>query len=149
MNPVITQALDAILLERKDQSYSASFRAADELIAVYGETELAERLFSEIPRTVPFEIVAELFDILTWQTSDNGSAIHRTVERWLLEGLDNRKLLIALHLDSCPFIDTEDMRKVLSQLAEKNPRVAGRCRLLIQSRASTAEEANRTDEPGS
>ena len=139
MNSAIAKVLEAICLERDDATYSASFRAAAELLAAYGESGLADRLVNEIPRMVPFEIVAELFDILTWQTSDNGSAIHRTVEGWLLEGSDNRKLLIALHLDSYLFIDIEEMTGVLSDLAEKNPRVAARCKLLIQSRASTAE----------
>lgn len=66
-------------------------------------------------------------------------SLHRTVEDWLLEGADNRKLLIALHLDAYPFIDSDEMTRVLTDLAERNPRVAPRCKLLIQSRASTAE----------
>jgi len=83
---------------------------------------------------VPFELVAELFNLLAWQTNDNGASVTRTIETWLREGTDNRKLLIALHLDVYPFIDDEEMERVLSHLAETNVRVSARCKELIRSR---------------
>ncbi len=95
MHSVISAALDAICVERDDQQYSVSFDTAAAVVTEFGEPNLANILFSEIPRTVPFELVPELFDLLTWQTNDNGGSIHRTVETWLREGNDNRKLLIA------------------------------------------------------
>lgn len=134
MHPIISSALQAICRERDDQQYSESFDAVSALVQEFGEKDLAERLFSEIPRTVPFEIVAELFELLVWQTDDNGAAIHRTIEGWLREGVDNRKLLIALNLGTYPFIDHEEMERVLSNLAEVNPRVSDRCKKVIQSR---------------
>lgn len=36
MNQAIAKVLEAICLERDDETYSASFRAADELLAAYG-----------------------------------------------------------------------------------------------------------------
>lgn len=93
---------------------------------------------SALARTVPFEIVAELFDILSWQTNDNGADIHRTLERWLLEGLDNRKLLIALHVEVYLFLDEDERVRVLSDLAQKNSRVAARCKVLVENRGSGA-----------
>ena len=134
MHPVISAALDAICLERDDQRYSASFDTAAAVVSEFGEPDLANILFSEIPRTVPFELVAELFDLLAWQTNDNGASITRTIEAWLREGTDNRKLLIALHLEVYPFIEDAEMERVLSHLAETNVRVSARCKELIQSR---------------
>ena len=142
MSPTISKVLEAICLERDNERYSTSFAAAAELIAAYGEDRLADRLadrlFNEIPATVPFEIVAELFDIISWQTNDNGTGIARTLESWLLAGLENRKLRIALQVEVYPFLDADEMVRVLSDLAQKNPKVAARCKLLIQSRSSGA-----------
>ncbi|MDO3560959.1 hypothetical protein [Ralstonia pseudosolanacearum] len=123
-------------MERDDKEYSASFDAVVAIVREFGERDLPNILFSEIPRTVPFELVAELFDLLAWQTNDNGASVTRTIEAWLREGLDNRKLLIALHLEVFPFIDDEEMNRVLSHLAETNVRVAARCNELIWSRRS-------------
>ncbi|MGC0096438.1 hypothetical protein, partial [Ralstonia pseudosolanacearum] len=134
MHPVISAALDAICLERDDKEYSVSFDAAAAVVRVFGERDLANVLFSEIPRTVPFELVAQLFDLLAWQTNDNGASVTRTIEAWLREGRDNRKLLIALHLEVYPFIDHREMERVLSHLAETNFRVAARCKELMRSR---------------
>ncbi len=106
-----------------------------------GEQQLAERLFDQIPRTIPFELVAELFELLVWQTNDNGAAIHRAIEAWLRAGFDNRKLLIALHLGAYPFVNPDEMETVLSELAEKNTRVAQRCNELILSRRSNGRAA--------
>ncbi|MCO5412142.1 hypothetical protein [Ralstonia mojiangensis] len=131
MHPVISAALDAICLERDDQNYSASYETAAAIVKEFGERDLAEIVFSEIPRTVPFELVAELFNLIAWQTTDNGASVTRTIEAWLREGQDNRKLLIALHLEVFPFIDDEEMYRVLSHLGETNSRVSARCKELI------------------
>lgn len=59
----------------------------------------------------------------------------RTMEGWLREGKDNRKLLIAVHVEVYPFIDAREMCAVLSQLEQTAiPRVAARCRELIRLR---------------
>jgi hypothetical protein len=55
MKPEISKILVAICLERDNRKYSATFVAASGLAAAYGETGLADRLFNEIPRTMPFE----------------------------------------------------------------------------------------------
>lgn len=69
MNPIIEAALEAICREREEAGTSATFDAVEALHQAYGEEDLANRLFAEIPRTVPFEIVVELFDILAWETA--------------------------------------------------------------------------------
>ena len=135
MNPILDAALDAICREREEASFAAAFEAVEALHQAYGEEDLANRLFAEIPRTVPFEIVVELFDILAWETHDNGAAMTRTMEGWLRDGTDNRKLLIALHLEVFPFIDAQEMYAVLSRLeATATPRVRERCTQLIRER---------------
>ena len=140
MHTIISRALDAICLERDDQKYSASFDAVSALVKEFGEQGLAERLFSEIPRTVPFELVAELFEFLTWQTEDNGGAIHQTFENWLRDGTDSRKILIALNSGVYPFRDDQEMEQVLSQLVQTNARVAGRCQEVIQARKKQSDK---------
>ena len=117
MSPVLSAALQTLCQERDSGEYSAAFEAVSALVNEYGECELANRLFEEIPGTVPFELVAELFNLLVWQTNDNGDAITQTAESWLCKGSDIRKLRIALNLDVYPFLDEVEMRQVLSALA--------------------------------
>jgi hypothetical protein len=132
MHKIISAALDAICLERDNKKYSASFDAAAAIVAEFGEVNLANILFSEIPRTVPFELVSELLDLLIWQTNDNGADIAKTIETWLREGTDNRKLLIALNIhDIYPFADSEEMERILTHLARTNGCVSSRCKELI------------------
>jgi hypothetical protein len=138
MHPILATALDKICQERDEKCYSASLDAVAAVARHFGEVNLAEVLFSEIPRTVPFELVAELFDLLAWQTNDNGASMTRTTETWLREGSDNRKIQIALHLEIYPFVDGEEMERVLFPLAKTNTRVSARCMALIDARRSTS-----------
>ena len=138
MHPVLATALAKICQERDEKSYSASLDAVSAIVRHFGEVNLAEVLFSEIPRTVPFELVAELFDLLAWQTNDNGASMARTTEAWLREGSDSRKLLIALHLEVYPFVDGGEMERVLLPLAKTNARVSARCMALIHARRSAS-----------
>jgi hypothetical protein len=134
MTPILEKVLAAICRER-DARFDQTFRLVDELLAEYGEDDLANRLVEEIPRDVPFEIVTDLLDILAWSASEKVSfAIGRTLEDWLRAGMDTRKLKIALHCESYPFVDQEEMERVLGHLAETNGDVSGRCRLLIAER---------------
>lgn len=134
MNPILQKSLDAICLERDGFEYSTAFDAAYELVKEYGEENLANRLFSEIPRAIPYEIVADLFNILIWQTSDNGSALCRETDDWLIETSDNRKILISLAMDAYPFLDFEKMKTVLTNLANSKPKFSEKCKKLILSR---------------
>ena len=134
MNSAIANALEAICEERDDREYDESFDLVRKMVEALGEQNIAERLYSEIPRNVPFELVAELFDLLAWQTEDNGSEIARTAERWLRECSDTRKLLISLNLDIFPFVDPQEMETVLSRVASSKPRVAMHCKKLIEAR---------------
>lgn len=135
MHPLVAQAIDSICLSRDEGNWkSLDEDVLSNLIQEFGEDALSERLYREIPRSVPYEVVCDLFDLLAWRTNDNGASVTRAVEDWLIEGLDDRKLRIALHLGVYPFIDVHQMEDVLSRLAEKKPMLAHRCSELIKSR---------------
>ncbi|MGE7955929.1 hypothetical protein ACQKQA_04880 [Pseudomonas sp. NPDC089530] len=134
MHQTVARALDLIALENSRPEYPEAFRAAQAVVTEFGELDLADRLFADIPESVPFLLVVKLFDLLAWQTDDNGSAMTRTIERWLVEGTSLRKVQIALNLDVYPFLDECEMCRVLSDIAELHPQVADKCQQLIGSR---------------
>lgn len=139
VSPILQQTLAAIQNER-DQSFDKSFELADDLLAEYGESNLAERLYQEIPSDCPWEIVADLFAILVWSLSDPGSSsLIDTTNRWLSQGDDLRKIQIALNIDIHPFAEQATMVDVLSRVASRYPDVAPRCRELITSRKQIRE----------
>lgn len=141
MYPAVQRAIDSICLSRDEDGWqSLDEDALAALVEEFGERDLADRLYEEIPRTVPFEIVCDLFDLLAWRTNDNRASVTRTAERWLREGIDNRKVLIALNLEVYPFIDPVEMDEVLSKLATNNSKVSARCRQMIKNRKN--EERN-------
>ena len=142
MTTILKQVIDYICRER-DTSFADTFTLVQELLAEYGEGDLANRLFAEIPRDVPFEVVTDLLDILSWSASEEASvAMARTREGWLREGKDNRKLRIALHGEAYPFVDADEMERVLGHLAETNGAVSSECRRLIEQRR---RESQRTE----
>jgi len=135
MYTTVKRAIESICLSRDEYCWQTLDEdALAALVEEFGESDLANRLYQEIPRSVPFEVVCDLFDLLAWRTEDNGTSVTCTIEHWLREGVDNRKLLIALHLDVYPFIDPAEMDEVLSQLAKNNLKVSSRCLELIEKR---------------
>jgi hypothetical protein len=138
MQPVLVEALAAISAERP-RSFDRSFRLVDRLLREYGEAGLADRLASEIPPEVPWELVVDLLDILAWSTSDNGAAISRTAEAWLRAGDDPRRVRIALDLEVYPFLDRAEMEGVLRGIVARYPDLSHRCEELIESRRHLAE----------
>jgi hypothetical protein len=119
--------------------FDQSFGLVNQLIEEYGESNLAERLYADIPTTYPWEVIADLFCILVWSTSDGGAALTKTTESWLLAGKEINKIQIALHLEAYPFSDREQMEKVLSGISRLYPEVAPRCEELIASRKELKE----------
>lgn len=132
MNETLTKALKAI--DAEAPTFDKAFELVDELLLAYGEHDLAERLFSDIEKETDWRVVADLFAILQWSTSDNGHAIALSAERWLRACDDERKVNIALHLDTYPFSDKSEMNEVLQIAAGKFPSCSIRCKSLIQSR---------------
>ncbi|MDR6957256.1 hypothetical protein J2W43_001232 [Pseudomonas brassicacearum] len=136
MHQVVERALNVIAAESSEPEYIEAFSAARAVVVEFGEQNLADRLFADIPDSISFMEVARLFDFLAWQTDDNGSAVTRTVERWLVEGTDLRKIKIAPNLDVYPFTDEQEMSRVLSNVEICHPQVADNCQRLISSRQS-------------
>ena len=115
MNERLWHAVQTVARERGGK-FKAAFAAVASLVAEFGESDIADRIVSEIPASVAWEVVADLLGILEWSTRDNGASIHRAAERWLIDGNDVRRIQVALHLDAYPFQDFEQMTHVLGRL---------------------------------
>lgn len=137
-NDILTETLAAISAER-GKKFDRSFALVDRLLAEFGEANLAERLYSAIPDECPWEVVADLFGILQWTTTDNGAALGRAAEVWLRTSEEPRKIRVALSLESYPFLDRTEMEKVLRDVAARHPDVATRCAELIEARRKLRE----------
>lgn len=133
MNKILKKTLSCI--EKENGEFDKSFSLVDLLIQEYGEERLAERLYSEIDHAIDCKVVAALYGILVWSTSDNGHALIKTTEQWILDCEDVRKISIALHLDVFPFRESSEMEKRLSDVARKFPSITSRCEELIRERA--------------
>lgn len=116
-------------------NFRESFPLVNELLKEYGQEDLAERLYNDIPIDCPWEVVANLFGILIWSMDDSGAAaLFDATNQWLLEGNSLRRIKIALHIDVCPFYNQQQMRDVLTELANQYPEVAQQCYDFISSR---------------
>jgi hypothetical protein len=135
----LDQALQTVAQERGHQ-FNEAFRAASQLVAEWGESNLAERILTAAPVSVPWEVVADLLGILEWSTQDNGAAIRQQADRWLVEAKDLRRVQVALNLDTYPFASLAQMSAVLAEVATHHPEVASQCAQLVhQRRAQRAE----------
>ena len=135
MNEELERAVAAVVAERTGK-FDQSFASVAALIPHYLPAALADRLVTDIPSTVAWEVVADILGILIWSTDDNGSAIMRAAERWLVEAQDLRRIRIALHLDVYPFATADEMRKVFAVVAHRFPELAPRCVALADARTA-------------
>ncbi len=135
---VLNDALASIAVER-GKRFDKSFKLVAGLLGEFGEADLANRLCAAIPADYSLDVVADLFNILLWSTSDNGAAIGRTTEEWLWSSSDMRKLTLALSLESYPFINRGEMERVLGKVAQRVPQLAARCEELITARRKLPE----------
>jgi len=138
MRKVLADTLTCIAKERP--IFRRSFALVAQLLGEYGEANLTERLYQEIPKYVPWEVVADLFGIILWSAGDNGVALMRTAENWLRSGEDLRRIRMVLNLDVYPFMDPSVMERVLNKVAAQHPEVADRCRDLVESRRQVGKD---------
>jgi hypothetical protein len=131
---LLDRALAAIASERGGSLHGGS-ELVRLLVADYGEADLAERLYRDIPIDCPWEVVADLFNILVWNTSDNGSRLCHTAARWLEANDDLRRIQIALYMGIFPYASTSEVTRVLDRVAACHPEVADRCRELTETRS--------------
>jgi hypothetical protein len=130
---LLGRALSAIESER-DARFSHASDLVRQLVAIYGESNLAQRLYRAIPVDCPWEVVADFFRILVWNTADNGLDVCRTARRWLETNDDLRRIRVALHIGAYPGTFSTDLARVLERVATSHPEVAGRCRDLMEGR---------------
>ena len=135
MSPTLTNTLNLISAERSGE-FNKSFDAVDCLLSEYGEKNLAERLYSDIDPNIPWEVVADLYAILIWSTSDNGHALTNVTEQWLENCTCLRQVQIALNLDVYPFLNKSKMDKVLNKVALEFPETSETCSKMIKTRNS-------------
>lgn len=132
MKKILRQTLEKIKEESGD--FDESFYLVNCLLDEYGENKLASLLYREIDKSIDWNVIADLFNILIWSTSDNGSQLIRETNKWLIEAEDIRKIKIALNLDVYPFKEQDKMERVLNDIKSKYPNLAGKCNSLIESR---------------
>lgn len=132
MNELLARTLKTIELERP--KFRESFHLVSELLQLYGELNLAERLYADCAPSVAWPVIADLFSILIWSTNDNGLALTQTTERWLIECNDERKVNIAINLDVFPFMEKTEMDKYLSVAAKKFLSATDKCNELLAGR---------------
>lgn len=137
MTPILKKTLDKI--EEEANSFNESFVLVDELLKEYGENNLANRLYSEIEESISWVVVADLFGILIWSTSDNGHELIKETEQWLIKSYSPRKILIALNLDVYPFLERAEMETVLNNIISKYPSLAEECNKIIARRRKEKE----------
>lgn len=129
----------AAVTQERHKRFDESFTKVAALVSEYPPEELADRIIDEIPLIVPWEVAADILGILIWSTADNGTSIRRTVEQWLIDAQDLRRIQLALNLDVYPFKTNEKMQHVLADVAQRFPEVASRCRDIVYSRAQLPE----------
>lgn len=129
---LLARALETIEMERPE--FQKSFQLVDEILQLYGEPNLADRLYVDCAPSVTWSVIADLFSILIWSTEDNGYELTRTTERWLIECDDERKVNVAINLDVYPFASPTDMEGYLSVVATKFSTATDRCNELLIGR---------------
>jgi hypothetical protein len=114
------------------------FEMVDELIRLFGESGLAEKLYEATPAHRPWRDLANVFGILIWSTSDNGHQLMHTMSRWLNDMSDERQVLIALEVG---FVDMEkeEMITLFGKIVDQYPSAAAPCRRILEWREQTRE----------
>ncbi len=134
MRPILKETLKQIKIESKEDHFNKSFGLVDKLLNEYGEKNLASRLYKEIDSSIDWTVIADLFGILVWSTSDNGHLLSKETEKWLIEADNPRKIKIALNLDVYPFLERQKMEEVLTEVIATHPDLAMMCNDIIESR---------------
>ena len=64
MHQVVERASNVIAAESSEPKYTEAFSAVRAVVVEFGEENLADRLFADIPDSIAFMQVARLFDFL-------------------------------------------------------------------------------------
>ncbi len=131
---MVVATLEVIAAERANTHFDKAFGMVDALLKAYGESDLATRLWEDIPSSTPVETVSDLYGILVWSTPDNGHALTQATDSWLTECACERKCHVALNLDTYPFATYQEMRDRLAGVATAWPRLEQHCQRLLAER---------------
>lgn len=131
--PLLLATLDQVSVLRNTE-----FRGDDSvvcrLLGEYGgDSDLATLLWDDLSitdRVDRREDVADLLGLWVWRTSDNGSRIRETLDRWLRDCDDENKVWLALHREGVPFSDAPEL---VRRVAERFPQLAPVCREALAS----------------
>ncbi|MFO1482031.1 MAG: hypothetical protein U1F71_01590 [Verrucomicrobiaceae bacterium] len=138
--PQLNQIYDELAAQPENGQFGdAVFRLVDALILEIGEEGIADKVIDATPLAVPWSQIANILGIMIWSTTDNGAdGIVRAAESWLVDGRDERRAFVALHLDVYPFKNPSQMKTVLEHVSSIYPSLAAACAAMISSR----EKAN-------
>ncbi len=128
------------ILEVENDKPKESFKLIDHFIKIFGEHNLADRLYLKIPKSVSPKTISMLYSILIWSTSDNGSALTKTTENWLKKCSNERQMEIALGLEVFPFSTLNEMEQVFLKVIKKFPKLENKCNSLIIQRKTQHNE---------
>jgi hypothetical protein len=128
----LIQAAIAEVQELRKVQFNGPDEQVQQLLDSYlPEDSLADLLWADAGAEASVQDIADLLSLWSWRTDDNGSGIMRTMERWIEEGTDSKKIAVALELDAYPFIDHRVRIAKLQCVAAKFPELAQRCQLVI------------------
>ncbi|MDP9907924.1 hypothetical protein J2W27_000017 [Variovorax boronicumulans] len=129
--PLVQATLDEVAALRLT-NYQGSDDTVMRLLDEYGDgSDLAELLWADLPATYCPEDVAVLLNLWAWRTNDNGARIGRTLERWIIDSSDERKVWIALNQEAYPFRDGNIRIGQLLRLKSAFPALEERCDAMI------------------
>lgn len=126
-------------LASKGIESDAAFDQVAPALLQFGEEDLAERVMGAAG-DAPWEGIAAFLNIASWDVSPTAETrIFRTIERWLLEGEDLRRVQVALHIEVIPFskkgADAGLLKQVLDTVSAKFPETEPRCRHMLEQAA--------------
>lgn len=129
--PLLIAALQEVSLWRVDPR-SAPDDAVYELLASYqGRGQVADLLWADLPPATSVEDVADLLNLWSWRTDDNGAQIMRTAERWIDECVNSKKVGVAISLEAFPFVDDRVRLARMMLVGERFPEHRHRCEYII------------------
>jgi hypothetical protein len=95
---------------------------------------ILDALYEHRAPNLPIHALADVLDRLLWCLDDNGAALLRVREQWLV-GDDKGRIELALAMnESYPFSDAQRMREVLATISRTWPDLAARCEAVIAKR---------------
>src|SRR5579871_5023340 len=138
-----TEIVATTLLEvsrAREQQFREPPDYARGLLALYrGKGSIADLLWKDLPLQYEVQDVADLLALWSWMVEDNGTEIHRAMERWITECSDPRQIAVALSLDAIPFTDPKVCIAELRKVETVFPELPERCEKVIEIRRRELE----------